>query len=141
MISDTLTAVLSENSLITAISFSSVSLDPALVLWNVNKVTNSLNAFLEVEDFAFNILTNEQRDLSQHSARSEKGLFHNIPHGYTERGAPLLPDILANLECRTGQVHECGDHFIIIGEVIDFQANDSEPLLFFNGDYAAIRTA
>jgi 3-hydroxy-9,10-secoandrosta-1,3,5(10)-triene-9,17-dione monooxygenase reductase component len=51
---------------------------------------------------------------------------------------PLLVDPVACFECRTHQVHDCGDHYIIIGEVEEFRSDDREPLLFYNGQYAAL---
>lgn len=120
---------------ITANSFSSVSLDPPLVLWNIAKVSNSLRSFLSANYFAINILDAGQKDLSAHFARSDHTLFDHIPFALSEHGSPLLPHVLATFECRTHAVHECGDHHIIVGEVIRYSAADRNPLLFFSGSY------
>ena len=120
---------------ITANSFSSVSLDPPLVLWNIAKVSNSLEAYLDAAYFAINILSSEQRDVSTHFAQSDHTLFDDVAFELSDRNVPLLPGTIATFECRTHQVHDCGDHYIIIGEVQDFAARDQEPLLFFGGDY------
>lgn len=125
---------------ITANSFSSVSLEPPLVLWNVAKVSNSLQAFLDAEFFAINILTAEQRDLSAHFAKSDHTLFDTVEILRSEENLPLFPDSLAYFICRTFQIHECGDHYIIIGEVVRFESHDADPLLFFDGQYAAIES-
>ena len=50
----------------------------------------------------------------------------------------MLTDSLAWLECRQFETHDCGDHYIIIGEVIDYVANDGEPLLFYRGQYGRL---
>ena len=109
---------------ITANSFSSVSLEPKLILWNIAKVSNSLQAFLDAGFFAINILTSEQQALSAHFAKSEHTLFDSIEIERSEENIPLLPDTLARLICKTHQVHDCGDHYIIIGEVVRFESRE-----------------
>jgi len=126
---------------ITANSFSSVSLEPPLILWNIARVSNSLTAFLNAEHFAINVLASGQRDVSKHFARSDHTLFDSVEYSRSASGAPLLPGSLATFECRTFDVHECGDHYIVIGEVVEFSAGDGEPLLFFGGDYRALAAA
>lgn len=123
---------------ITANSFSSVSLEPALVLWNIAKVSNSLQTFLDAEHFAINILSAEQSDVSAHFAQPDHTLFDTIEHDLSANGVPILPNTLACIECRRHQIHDCGDHFIIIGEVESFRSDDSRPLLFFGGQYVAM---
>lgn len=123
---------------ITANSFSSVSLEPPLILWNIAKVSNSLDAYLAAEHFTINVLSDDQQTLSRHFAQSDHTLFEGIEHSMSEYGAPLLPDTLASFECRTHEIHDCGDHHIIIGEVVRFSANDGDPLLFFSGGYRRI---
>lgn len=123
---------------ITANSFSSVSLEPRLILWNIAKVSNSLQAFLDAECFAINILARDQQDLSVHFAKSDHTLFDSIQIDRSEQNVPLLPGTLGRFECQTRQIHECGDHYIIIGEVQKYEATGVEPLLFFEGNYAAL---
>jgi len=123
----------------TANSFSSVSLDPQLVLWNIAKASNSLDAYLNTEHFAINVLAASQQDLSSHFAKSDHTLFKSIEYTISTTGVPLLANTLATLECRTHQTHDCGDHFVIIGEVTAFRSREAEPLLFYRGDYRAIQ--
>ena len=125
---------------ITANSFSSVSLEPRLILWNIAKVSNSLEAFLAAEHFAINILASDQQDLSSHFAKSDHTLFNSIEINRSEENVPLIPGALACFECRSHQIHDCGDHYIIIGEVVRFDSQDEKPLLFFSGKYAAIES-
>lgn len=125
---------------ITANSFSSVSLEPKLILWNIAKVSNSLQAFLDAEWFAINILARDQRDLSAHFAKSDHTLFNSIKIDRSEQNVPLIPGTLACFECQTRQIHDCGDHHIIIGEVQQFVSDETEPLLFFDGKYAALES-
>ncbi len=123
---------------ITVNSFSSVSLEPPLILWNIAKVSRALDAYLAAEHFGISVLTAAQEPLSAHFARSDNGHFDNVDHDLTERGVPRLADALAWFECRTFDTHDCGDHFIIVGEVIDYEAAEGQPLLFFAGQYAAL---
>ncbi|MDH4073347.1 MAG: flavin reductase family protein [Gammaproteobacteria bacterium] len=123
---------------ITANSFSSVSLDPPLVLWNIAKVSNSLQAFLGAEHFAINVLSSEQQALSTHFARSDHTLFDTIDYRLSGDGMPILPGTIATFECRTHEIHDCGDHHIIVGEVLAWSAADGDPLLFYRGAYRRI---
>ena len=120
---------------ITANSFSSVSLEPPLVLWNIAKVSNSLRAYLAAERFAINVLGADQQDISHHFAQSDHTVFNGIEYSVSEHGVPVLPGTIACFECRTFETHDCGDHFIIVGEIERFRSNDGEPLLFFGSDY------
>lgn len=124
---------------ITANSFSSVSLEPPLVLWNIAKVSRSLDAYLQAEHFAINVLSNQQQSLAAHFSKSENGLFDNIDYLESSQKVPLLSDTLAHLECRTHDIHDCGDHHIIIGKVINFELTDSQPLIFYGGNYTGVK--
>ena len=120
---------------ITVNSFSSVSLQPPLVLWNIAKVSNSLQAYLDAEHFAINVLAADQEFLSVHFALSDHTLWNGIEYTTSDEGVPILPGTLACFECRTHQVHDCGDHHIVIGEVEHYRYGEGQPLLFFAGDY------
>lgn len=124
---------------ITANSFSSVSLQPPLVLWNIAKVSNSLQAYLVATHFAVSVLAADQQEISHHFAQADHTRFNGIDYAVSEHGVPLIPGVVACFECRTYQVHDCGDHYIIIGEVEKFHSNDDEPLLFYSGGYASLR--
>ena len=123
---------------ITANSFSSVSLDPPLVLWNIAKVSRAMMTFLEARHFAINVLSADQESLSVHFAQTERPSFEHLDYEMSARGVPLLQSTLACFECRTHAVHDCGDHHIIIGEVEKFRFADGTPLLFFAGQYAQV---
>jgi flavin reductase (DIM6/NTAB) family NADH-FMN oxidoreductase RutF len=123
---------------ITANSFSSVSLDPPLILWNIAKVSNSLEAYLVARHFAINVLSSAQRDVSTHFARSDHTLFDDVEFTLSDDGVPLLTGTVASFECRTYDIHDCGDHYIIVGEVERFATSDRDPLLFYGGAYRGI---
>jgi len=120
---------------ITANSFTSVSLEPPLVLWNIDKRSVSLNAFFEAEYFAINILGGHQQPLAEHFAKSENCTFEGVDYRLNGSKVPLLTGSIACIECRTDQIHEAGDHYIIIGAVEAFRTSEGEPLLFFGGEY------
>ena len=123
---------------ITANSFSSVSLEPPLILWNIAKVSHSLGAYLEARDFVVNVLSSEQQDVSAHFARSDHTQFDGMKYSLSASGVPVLSDTIATFECRTREIHDCGDHHIIIGEVASYSSGDGEPLLFFGGAYRQV---
>ena len=124
---------------ITANSFSSVSLEPPLVLWSIGKESNSLNAYLNAQHFAVNVLASHQQALSAHFSQSDHTLFDHVEYTMSDYGVPLLPNSLASYECRTYQTHDCGDHHIIVGEVLSLSSNDGDPLLFYRGEYRELR--
>jgi flavin reductase (DIM6/NTAB) family NADH-FMN oxidoreductase RutF len=105
------------------------------VLWNIAKVSNSLSAYIDAKHFVINVLSTDQATLSSHFARSDHTLFRDIEYSLSADGAPLLPGTLAAFECRTHEIHDCGDHYIIIGEVLRFTSSEKDPLLFYGGSY------
>jgi flavin reductase (DIM6/NTAB) family NADH-FMN oxidoreductase RutF len=123
---------------ITANSFSSVSLEPPLVLWNIAKVSNSLQAYLDAEFFAINVLGADQEPMSSHFALSDHTVFDGVEFRLSDRGVPILPGTVACFECRTHQIHDCGDHYIIVGEVENYRSNSGQPLLFIDGRYVTV---
>lgn len=125
---------------ITANSFNSVSLSPPLISWNIAKSSNSLQAYLDAEYFSVHMLTADQRELSAHFAKSIHTLFDGITYTQSVNGVPILPDCLARLDCSTHAVHDCGDHYIIVGHVDETRMENKDPLLFFAGSYRTLIT-
>ena len=121
---------------ITANSFSSVSLAPPLILWNIAKVSNSLQAYLSARYFALHVLSSEQEDIARHFAKTDHKSYDAIEHHLSDSNVPILPDVIARFDCQTYEIHDAGDHYIIIGEVLDHTQSQGDPLLFYNGDYA-----
>lgn len=124
----------------TASSFTSVSLDPPLILVCVIGGTLGSETIARNGVFAVNILTASQEPLSRYFASRDRPsgaqAFREIPHRDGPSGSPILGDVAGHLDCRVVQSHEVGDHIIFIGEVLalDFSA-DSTPLLFHQGRY------
>lgn len=126
---------------LTANSFTSVSLDPPLMLFCLAKTAGSHDAFGPGSHFAINILSADQQDLSNRFAKSGDEKFDGVSTLRWGSGVAILPGCLANLECVTEQQVDAGDHLIVIGRVISLKATaakDAAPLLFFGGGYAQL---
>ena len=120
---------------ITANSFSSVSLDPPLVLWNIAKVSNSLSAYLDAEHFAIHVLKADQESFAEHFARTDHTIYNGIDFEISSDKVPILPGVLARFDCVTDAIHDAGDHHIIVGRVLAHVAGNGAPLLFQAGEY------
>ena len=125
---------------ITANSFASVSLDPALVLWSPAKSSSRFGIFAGAAHFAVHVLAEEQRDLAAHFVRHGRDFAAT---GWTEGpgGAPVLPGCLAHFSCETAAVHDAGDHVIVVGRVLQAGFRDGAPLVFSAGAYGAFARA
>ena len=123
----------------TANSFSSVSLDPPLVLWSLQNNSEVFDAFASPRYFAISILSDEQQEHSNQYAK--KGDHRLAPEHFTvgRFGAPIIADALVSFECEREATHEGGDHLIIVGRVLDMrQREDGNPLLFYRGGYRVL---
>ncbi|TLF53060.1 flavin reductase family protein [Halomonas urmiana] len=120
---------------ITANSFSSLSLDPPLILWSLALTSPSLPAFAEGRAFAVNILGHHQDALAMQFARPSDDKFEGVAHGDNAAGVPLLDGALARLECRVEFTRIAGDHLLIVGRVQAFATEEGEPLLFYQGGF------
>ena len=120
---------------LTANSFSSVSLDPPLILWSLSRSAPSLPAFEACAHYAVNVLAADQVELSRRFARSGRDKFAGLACEEGLGGAPLLPGCVARFECRNAQRYAGGDHVIFLGQVERLAHCDREPLVFFAGRY------
>jgi flavin reductase (DIM6/NTAB) family NADH-FMN oxidoreductase RutF len=123
---------------LTATAFTSVSLVPPLVLVCVDKGAESHPHFHASRVFAVNFLRVDDEPLARGFAVSGGDKFHDLVVGRGITGAPLLPEALGHLECRTVDILEGGDHTIFLGQVEGGDARDGEPLLYFRGAYRRI---
>lgn len=121
---------------VTANSFSSVSLDPPLILWNLNRRSASLPVFAASSHFAVHILAYDQEDYSNRFARPAGDKFAALDLRRGAGNAPLLDHVSAVFECRLACQYDGGDHVILIGEVEGFTATGRPPLVFHGGAYA-----
>lgn len=126
---------------ITVNSFSSVSLDPPLVLWCLDKGSDRREAFQACEGFTINILTAAQQELSNRLSRSGQPHLHGIPLTEGVNGCPYLSESLAAFECDIHARHDAGDHIIMVGHVKAFKQPSAEtPLIYHRGGYCALAT-
>lgn len=126
-----------ENHGVTASSFNSVSMDPPLILWSIDKGAYSLNAYRNAEHFVVNVLSNEQVDISNRFARRGEDKFAGLAIEESLGGVAKVKGAAAHFECRTWNIYEGGDHLIIVGEVIRYDSrNEGTALVFHNGRYA-----
>jgi flavin reductase (DIM6/NTAB) family NADH-FMN oxidoreductase RutF len=120
---------------ITVSAFSSVSLDPPLVLVCIERSAGSHQVFQQSGVFVVNILSSEQRVLSERFASQIPERFEGVDMTLNIDGIPVLSNCLANLECRVKLTADGGDHSVFIGEVESSTVREGDPLIYFRGDY------
>ncbi len=121
---------------VTVNSFSSVSLQPPLILFSLARTANVLASFQQAEHFIVNILSHRQETLSNMFARPSSASWTEMQYTEGENGCALFTGSLAQLECRKAQEMEGGDHRIFLGEVTRVHLHDAaDPLLFYRGRY------
>ncbi len=119
-------------------SFNSVSLDPPLILFSVDRTANSLQGMLEARGFAVNILSRGQEHLSNQFARAMSDKWAAVEHTFGHNEAPLIHGALAHFECELYAHYDGGDHVIFVGKVLRFSASANpkdQPLIFWRGKY------
>ncbi|GAA0691265.1 flavin reductase family protein [Marinobacterium maritimum] len=127
-----------EKTGVTANSFNSVSLDPALILWSIDKRSGSCKIFEEATHFAVNILAADQIDVSNHFARPSDDKFAGVEYTEGFGGAPVLPHTSACFQCESYETVDGGDHWILIGKVVAFEDAGRAPLLYHQGSYSVV---
>ena len=124
----------------TANSFSSVSLDPPLVLWSLQNNSDHYDVFASSRYFAISVLGSGQQAHSDKYAK--KGNHELDPDHFRlgQHGVPMIHDALVSFECELEATHEGGDHLIIVGRVREMHEGPTgEPLVFFSGGYRELR--
>ena len=122
----------------TANSFTSVSLDPPMLLICVDKAAESFDIFTESPGFAVNILSEDQADVSGLFASKRVDKFDISNWSESATGYPILKDVCAWFDCRRDQVIDAGDHVVIIGEVLGYDYNDHIGLGYVRGGYMSL---
>ena len=120
----------------TANSFTSVSLDPPLVLWNIGINQPSYDAFSKAKGYSVNILSKDQKDICDLFSSSIDDKFNDIDYILSDNGFPIIQKSLAWFDCIKWNNYPGGDHQILVGEVKNFSANENDPLIFWNGSLA-----
>ncbi len=125
----------------TANSFTSVSLDPPLILVCLAKKAASYPVFSDADSFAVNILSEDQKPVSAAFASPTGDRFASVAWSGRATGCPVFEDVVAWLDCRTHEVVDGGDHGIFIGRVVDYDYTASSPLGFCRGAYVSFGLA
>lgn len=117
---------------ITANSFSSLSLDPPLVLWAPDEKSRRFAYFAAAQHYAIHVLAVEQLDLCKGFAKSAFA-FEGVDYDLNAHGVPVIKNCLARFECVQRMVYPGGDHKIVVGEVMAAEMRDGAALTFFAG--------
>ncbi len=115
-------------------SFTSVSLDPPLVLWSPAKSSARHDLFARAEHFVIHVLSAEQHELGMRFARRGSS-FSDLDWSVNAQGAPVISGTLARFECVRSSLHDAGDHTIIIGRVLCAAHREGAPLCFSRGSF------
>jgi flavin reductase (DIM6/NTAB) family NADH-FMN oxidoreductase RutF len=126
---------------LTVSAFSSVSLDPPLILVCVDHKSESFPALVEAGRFAVNILSTEQETLSRRFASKRGDKFDEVAFRVGHLGVPLLEGALVHVECVTVRTYDGGDHTIFLGQVEHASIGKGDPLLYCRGRYDRLSSA
>jgi 3-hydroxy-9,10-secoandrosta-1,3,5(10)-triene-9,17-dione monooxygenase reductase component len=117
-------------------SFCSLSLDPPLVLFCVDRVSQTWPVVERTGVFCVNVLADDQEHVARMFSTRGVDRFAGIGWDAAPSGAPILDGVLAWIDCTVERVDEGGDHFIVIGRVLDLGVRrEARPLVFFRGGY------
>jgi flavin reductase (DIM6/NTAB) family NADH-FMN oxidoreductase RutF len=119
-------------------SFSSLSLDPPLLLWSLARSSVNFAAFHDATHFAVHVLGTEQSPLAKQFATKDINRFLGVTTTACASGVPRLNEYHACFECEMHARYDGGDHSIIIGRVLDVDEHPGDPLLFYRGRFAKI---
>lgn len=120
---------------VTINSFASVSLDPPLVSWCLDRAASSLPAFRDASHFCVNVLSHRQQAICDRFAATSGNKFDGLDFSPGLGGAPRFADCLAWFECARHAEFDGGDHVILLGRVERFEAQPGDPLIFFRGSF------
>jgi len=120
---------------VTVNSFSSVSLNPPLILWSLARQAASFNDFTNCTHFAVNVLEAKQHHLSRHFSTPLPDKFAGVDFTEGKAGVPIVNGAIAHFVCRKVKQYDGGDHVILLGEVEEYKYSDGEPLVFHSGRY------
>ncbi|UYH54000.1 flavin reductase family protein [Qipengyuania sp. SS22] len=126
---------------LTANSFNSVSLDPPMVLWSLSLRSGTLPVFRDASSWAVHVLAADQQPMSDLFARPGEDKFAGIDCPDGPEGAPQLDGYAARFGCTARFEYEGGDHAIFLGEVVDFDRREVEPLIYHGGRYGRVMRA
>jgi flavin reductase (DIM6/NTAB) family NADH-FMN oxidoreductase RutF len=120
---------------LTVSSFTSVSLDPPLILICLGHRVSAIDAFRASAHFGINVLAEDQRDLAERFARKAQDRFDGLKWRRGKTGVPILAGVLAAIECAVRQRFTAGDHDVFVGEMVGAHVAAGAPLIHLAGRY------
>jgi flavin reductase (DIM6/NTAB) family NADH-FMN oxidoreductase RutF len=124
---------------ITVNSFTSVSLEPPLILWCLDRKSDRYEVFTKADGYTISVLGTEHESVSSRLSKQGEHRLDGVELMQTELGPPALRDALAVFECASAAVYGAGDHAILVGRVLRFLRQEAgAPLVFFKGKYGAL---
>lgn len=123
---------------ITVSAFSSVSLDPPLVLICIERTASAHESLTTSEGFVVNVLSAEQEQLARRFSIVDIDRFEGVGYSRAQSGIPVLDDVVAVIECTRTTLYDGGDHTIIIGRVDGARVYGTKPLLYYRGGYSQL---
>ena len=125
---------------ITINSFASVSLDPPLILWSLQRDAETYDLFAGANQFAISVLSQAQEELSVYYSQHRSHWMREGDYYIGENGAPVVNDALAIFECALEASYDGGDHLIILGKVTRItHSRHDKPLVFAAGEYRSLK--
>ena len=125
---------------ITVSAFTSISLNPPLIMISISKDSAFHDVLMKTKIFAVNLLGKDHKEISERFAgKYGENKFGNVKYKIGKLGVPLLEDALATLECNIWNTYDGGDHTIIVGEVTEINFNKQDlPLIYYNRKYTTL---
>lgn len=124
---------------VTVNSFASVSLDPPLVLWSLDRASDRFPVFMAADHFAVNVLDGSSQHISHRLSRKGERSVSEEQCAQGLTAIPILKDALAHFECKVEARHDGGDHVIFVGRVLSFDhKSEGDPLLYYRGRYRSL---
>jgi flavin reductase (DIM6/NTAB) family NADH-FMN oxidoreductase RutF len=126
---------------LTVTAFTSVSLDPPLVLICIRNESTATSLFKKSMKYCVNILAENQRQISEKfSLAGEAGRFLDLDYYVGKGGSPIVRGCIGYIDCKIVQIIPGGDHTIFLGEAVDVYAEEKEPLLYLNRKYVKLQS-
>jgi 3-hydroxy-9,10-secoandrosta-1,3,5(10)-triene-9,17-dione monooxygenase reductase component len=125
---------------LTITAFTSVSLEPPLVLFCVRNESSATELFKKSRRFCVNILAEDQRTIAEKfSLMGEAGRFLDLDYYLGEGGSPIIRGCVGYIDCKITRDLKEGDHTIFFGQAVDVRAKEKQPLLYLNRDYRNLK--
>jgi flavin reductase (DIM6/NTAB) family NADH-FMN oxidoreductase RutF len=122
-------------------SFTSVSLEPPLVLWCIESRASAFADFLASDFYSISILADDQQSMSERFSSHDPAPLDADEYEVWESGAPILNGRIAGFDCEVVDRHRSGDHVILVAHVLKFDSRDAAPLVYYGSQYCSVKRA